>query len=173
MICWQPTKRVVPAQRFRYRAIQGGRPLATASGGDAIAAALDRGKGHLVVLSVPLGLGIDGAATPLVALVLAHARQGLLPVEVEGEVEWLLNRTEAGWLVALFNPAGNHRTQHGVGPTDYAQQRTVTLRASRAVTSASEWFTRETLPVGHEGDQTILRVTVPAGGVRIVEWKGR
>jgi len=172
-IQWQPTQKVVAAQRFRYRPIKGGRPLATASGGDAIAAAFDRGKGRLVVLSVPLGLGIDGAATPLVALVLAHARQGLLPVEVEGEVEWLLNRTDGGWLVALFNPAGNNRFQHGVGQTDYSQKRTVTIRAPRPETLASEWFTGETLAPGREGDRAAIRIIVPAGGVRIVEWKGR
>src|SRR5262249_23224114 len=99
VIVWKPGKKKVASQRYRYRPIKGGRPVATAANGDAVASAFEQGKGRLVFLSVPRGLGIDGAATPLVALVLAHARQGLLPLEVEGEVEWLLNRTDKGWII--------------------------------------------------------------------------
>jgi len=163
---WLPTGAAVPTQRYRYRPIVGGKALATAANGTAVASAFDRGKGRLVVLSVPLGLGIDGAASPLVAMVLAHARQGLLPVEVEGEVEWLLNRTATGWVVTLLNPAGPTRLQHGVGPTDYRQSRPVTIRAARPVTAAREWFTDAALAPG------ALRLTVPAGGVRVVELTG-
>ena len=169
---WVPTGKDVPTQRYRYRAVTGGRPLATAANGDAVAAAFDRGNGRLVVLSVPLGLGVDGAATPPVGLVLAHARQGLLPVEVEGEVEWLLNRTDRGWVVTLLNPAGPTRLQHGVGPTNYRQSRAVTIRAARPVTAAGEWFTEATLPLTPAGGGSVLRLTVPAGGVRIVELTG-
>jgi hypothetical protein len=169
VVRWRPTGKEVAAQRFRYRPVKGGRPLATAANGDAVAAVFERGKGRLVFLSVPLGLGIDGAATPLVALVLAHARQGLLPVEVEGEVEWLLNRTAKGWLLTLLNPAGNNRLQHGVGPTDYRQRRTVTIRAARPVAGATEWFTEAALGVAREGGRAVVRITVPAGGVRVVE----
>jgi hypothetical protein len=104
-----------------------------------------------------------------VALVLAHARQGLLPVEVEGEVEWLLNRTATGWLVTLLNPAGNHRLQHGVGPTDYRQRRRVTIRAALPVAGAREWLTESALDVVQEGGRAVARITVPAGGVRILE----
>lgn len=168
---WAPTGADVPTQRYRYRPIAGGRALATAGGG-AAASVLDRGKGRLVYVSVPLGLGIDGAATPLVGLVLAHARQGLLPVEVEGEVEWLLNRTDRGWLVTLLNPAGPTRLQHGVGPTDYRQQRTVTIRAARPVTAAGEWFTGAAPAVAADGGGSTVRLVVPAGGVRVVELTG-
>jgi hypothetical protein len=168
---WEPTGKAVTSQRFRYRPIPGGRPLATTAGG-AIASAFDRGQGRLVVLSVPLGLGIDGAAVPLVGLVLAHARQGLLPVEVQGEVEWLLNRTEKGWVVTLLNPAGPTRLQHGVGPTDYRQARPVVIRTAKPATGAAEWFTESPLQPTAAGGGSELRLTVPAGGVRIVEITG-
>src|SRR5262249_41603629 len=125
VIQWPPGTKKVVSQRYRYRPIQGGKALATASNGAVIAAVFEQGKGRLVFLSIPRGLGIDGAAVPLVGLLLANARQGLLPLEVEGEVEWLLNRTDKGWLVALFNPAGSNKPQHGVQPTDYAQKRSV------------------------------------------------
>ncbi len=167
-IRWLPTGKTVAAQRFRYRSIQGGQPLAATPGGAALAAVFEHGKGRLVFLSVPLGLGIDGAATPLVALVLANARQGLLPVEVEGEVEWLLNRSAKGWIVTLLNPAGNVRLQHGVGPTDYRQRRAATIRLAEA-SEATEWFTEERVPIRREKGQAIIQLEIPPGGVRIVE----
>src|SRR5581483_6358454 len=127
----------------------------------------------------PRGLGIDGAATPLVALVLGNVRKGVLPVEVTGNVEWLLNRTANGWLVTLLNPAGNHRLQHGVGPTDYAKQRTVVVSTEPGITlwTAREWFTDQKLSISQWGSYTpvwvphasSVRLVVPAGAVRIVE----
>jgi len=171
MVQWLPSARRIDSQRFRFRAIRGGVPLATAQNGDALAATFERGKGRLVFLSIPKGLGIDDAATPVVALLLAHTRQGLLPVEVSGEVEWLVNRTEKGWLVGLFNPAGNTRLQHGVGPTDYRQERHVAIRTMKRPLTRLEWFTEsEPALAGSEGEWRI-NVTVPAGGVRIVEWE--
>lgn len=157
------------SQRFRYRPIPGGRSLATASNGDSLVAVFERGQGRLVLISVPRGLGIDNAATPIVPLVLANLRQGLMPVEVEGEVEWLLNRTERGWVIGLFNPAGISKPQHGVVPTDYSQQRTVRIRASTPVASTIEWFSDEPLPVSAVGSGSSVSLIVPAGGVRIVE----
>lgn len=166
---WLPGKKKVASQRYRYRPVQGGQVLATAENGAALAAVLQRGKGRLVFLSVPRGLGIDGAATPLVALVLAHARQGLLPLEVEADVEWLLNRTDRGWLLTLFNSAGSNKLQHGVGPTDYAQKRLVKVRTSEKWTKATEWFTDSSFEIRPDGDARVFTVPVPAGAVRIVE----
>jgi len=165
---WLPSKKSIASQRFKYRPITGGTPLATAGKGHAIAASFERGKGRLVVLSVPRGLGLDDSATPLVPLVLGHARQGLVPVEVTGDVEVLLNRTATGWIVTLINAAGVNKPQHGVTPTDYSQERPVTIRASKIFASATEWFRNEKLAATASG---AIQLTVPAGGVRIVELK--
>jgi len=43
---------------------------------------MDRGPGRLIFLSVPRGLGIDRAAMPVLAQLIAHLTRGLLPVEV-------------------------------------------------------------------------------------------
>jgi hypothetical protein len=100
---------------------------------------------------------------------LANARQGLLPLEVEGEVEWLLNRTDKGWLVALFNPAGANKPQHGVQPTDYTQKRPVTIRAAQNISKVVEWFADPAVKVSRQGKDTEVRIVVPAGGVRILD----
>ncbi len=157
--------RKVASQRFRFRPLEGGRPLAT-SGGKVVCAAYDRGEGRLIVLSVPRGLGIDRAAVPVLPHLMAHLTRGLMPVEVSGGVEWLVNRTATGWIVTLLNPAGQSKPQQGITPTDFRENRTVTIRSTSPIGSASDWlFPDEKLqPKGN-----VLELVVPAGGVRIVE----
>ncbi|MSU43655.1 MAG: hypothetical protein EXS22_06415 [Pedosphaera sp.] len=165
---WLPVTNTVASQRFRYRPIQGGRPLAKATNGDTLAATFEYGKGRLVFISIPNGLGVDSAAVPLVPLALAQARAGLMPVEVDGEVEWMLNRTGKGWVVTLFNPAGSAKPQHGVVPTDHSQKRDARIHAA-AIGKAIEWFSDAALPIAQIAGRQTLQITVPAGGVRIIE----
>jgi hypothetical protein len=120
--------------------IRGGRALAADPDGAAFCSAFDRGKGRLIVLSVPRGLGIDRAAVPAVARLFAHLTRGLMPVEVDGDVEWMVNRTATGWIVTLLNPAGQAKPQQGITPTDFRQNRTVTIRSRAPVESASDWL---------------------------------
>lgn len=166
---WVPNAQQVASQRYRYQPLVEGNPLLKATNGDTVAAIYRHGQGRLVYLSIPLGLGIDQAATPAVAFLLANARQGLLPVEVSGEVEWLLNRTEQGWIVTLINPAGCTKPQHGVVPTDYTQRRIVKLHSKEKWTQAQEWFDDTTLPLTSAPGGSSVEILVPAGGVRIVE----
>jgi hypothetical protein len=165
---WTLTGEDGESQRFRYRPLDGGKPLAVTADGKCFCARYDRGKGRLIMLSVPRGLGIDKSAHPVVARLLSHLTSGLTPVEVRGDVEWMLNRTKTGWLVTLFNPAGQSKPQHGITPTDYRENRTVTIRTSRPVASAADrLFPEDTLSI--KGGE--LTVTVLAGSVRVVELK--
>jgi hypothetical protein len=156
-----------PSQRFRYRPLEGGKPLATVDG-KSFCTAYDRGKGRLIVLAVPRGLGIDRSAHPVLPRLLARLTSGLTPVDVRGDVEWMLNRTATGWIVTLFNAAGQSKPQQGITPTDYRENRVVTIRTSRPIATASDWlFPEETLTV-KDGE---LKLTVQAGSVRVVELK--
>jgi hypothetical protein len=154
------------SQRFRLRPIAGGRALAATPDGKVFGAAFDRGEGRLIVLSVPRGLGIDRAAHPVLARLFAHLTRGLMPVEVQGEVEWMVNRSESGWIVTLLNPAGQAKPQQGITPTDFRQNREVTIRFSVPVRTASDWLFPDEALAPADGR---LRLTVPAGAVRIVE----
>lgn len=165
---WLDDPQVHPSQLFRFRPIEvgGGRALAVTPDGKCFCAAFDRGQGRLVYLSVPHGLGIDRRAVPAVARLMAHLTRGLMPVEVSGDVEWLVNRMQGGWAVTLLNPAGQDKPQQGITPTDYRQDRPVTIRARVPVTAARDrLLPGETLTV----EQNAVRLEVPAGGVRIVE----
>jgi len=171
---WPPGSPRQDSQRFRLRPIAGGRPLAATTEGQVFCAAFDRGAGRLVVLAVPRGLGVDGVAVPAVAKLLAHLTRGLMPVEVRGGVEWLVNRTATGWVVALLNPAGQAKPQQGITPTDFREARPVVIRSVGPVASASDWLDPDLAIAAHaEGAGSTIELTVPAGGVRIVEIKDR
>jgi hypothetical protein len=167
---WKPTGARHRSQRFRFRPLGGGRALAATPEGKVFCAAYDRGEGRLIVLSVPRGLGIDRSALPVLGQLFAHLTRGLLPVEARGDVEWLLNRTSTGWLVALLNPAGQAKPQQGITPTDHREERKVVIRSTVPVAAASDWlFPDEPLVPKPDGGGAILELTVPAGGVRIIE----
>ncbi len=165
---WLSDSHLQASQRYRYRPITVGpaRSLATAADGGCFCTAHDRGQGRLIYLSVPHGLGIDGRATPVVARLMAHLSRGLMPVEVEGDVEWLVNRTARGWAITLLNPAGQDKPQQGITPTDYRQNRPVTIHAQMPIHAARDLLLAdELLPVANNA----VRCQVLAGGVRVIE----
>lgn len=163
---WLADAAVHPSQRFRFRAIPGGRALATTADGKAFCSAFDRGQGRLILLSVPYGLGINKEAIPVVPRLLAHLTRDLMPIEVEGNVEWLLNQRKDGWTVTLLTPAGEQKPQHGMFPTDYTQNKTVTIHAKVPVKAAADiLMPAEKLEVRDNA----VTLTVQAGSVRIIE----
>jgi hypothetical protein len=157
-----------PSQRYRYRPITGGMTLATTPDGQAFCTATDQGKGRLIYLAVPRGLGIDRQALPVLPRLLAHLSRGLMPIEVQGEVEWLVNRTKTGWAVTLLNPAGQLKPQQGILPTDTRENRVVTIKCRVPVTTA-----RDRLLPSDKLDvkQNTVQCEVSAGSVRIIELK--
>jgi hypothetical protein len=165
-----------PSQTFRFREIpldktlgkDAVRPLAKTLDGKCFCAAIDRNAGRIIYLSVPRGLGIDKNVHPILPRLIAHLSRGQLPLEVNGEVEWLVNRAPDKWLVTLMNPQGQDKPQHGITPTDYRKNKQITIRCRVPVKEARDRLLPEdTWPVV----DNVITLEVPAGGVRIVEVK--
>ena len=175
-----------PSQRFRFRPLRvadpngaapgaavGWRALARTADGAVCCAAADRGQGRIVYLSIPRGMGIDRRAVPLVPRLIAHLTRGQMPIEVEGDVQWMVNRARDSWMVTLINPAGQDKPQQGITATDYRQSKPVTIRSRIALTSAVDRLLptdRLELSDGPGGCREI-HAEVLAGGLRIVELK--
>jgi hypothetical protein len=88
-----------------------------------------------------------------------------MPLEVRGDVEWLVNRLDDGrWLITILNNAGIDKPQHGIMPTRHEEERPVELRAGFNVRSSSELLTGR--PVAWNAGAASL--TIPAGAVRVV-----
>jgi hypothetical protein len=169
---WQDGPTVYPSQRFRCGVIpstDGWVPVAANEEGKLFCAQQDRGKGRLIYLAVDRGLGIDGRAIPVVAKLMAGLTRNMMPVEVKGDVEWLLNRSTDGWLVTILNPAGQDKPQQGITPTDYSQNKPVQIRCSFPIRSARDRLMPNDAMQIHG---STIDCEAPAGGVRIVEIKG-
>ena len=160
------------APKFRYRPIPiaqaDWKPLAITPDGDVFCATADRGAGRIVYLSVPHGLSITKQAHPVVARLIAHLSRGLMPIEVDGDVQWMVNRANQSWLVTLLNPAGQAKPQQGITPTDFRENRAITIRAQLPIQTARDRLQPQDLL---EVKNNQLQLEVPAGGVRIIELK--
>jgi hypothetical protein len=171
-VSWKNGAEKWPANVFKYRALpaDAGEVLATAADKQAIAVAVSRGKGKLIYVSIPLGLGIDNRPTPAVSLVMRELAATAVPIRVEGEVEKVFNRLDdGGWLVTVLNNRGIVKPQHGVLPTDYRAAQKVTIRTPFKVKSSSEYLAAAKVDWQADGQGATATITVPAGMVRVIE----
>jgi hypothetical protein len=172
---WNPTGSTHSSNAFRYRTLFAGRNriLATANG-DPVACAQTDGKGQIITIGVPLGLGIDERPVPLLSLLMQSLTAGQVPIQVRGDVEWTLNKLDDGsWLVALFNNRGIIKPTHGVLPTDQREAQTVTLHTGFSVKESAEWLTVSRLDWKTGDKESTLTLTVPAGAVRLIHLSPR
>ena len=156
-------------QIFRYEQIElrGAETLIAAPTDNPIITVNKVGRGKVVFCAVPDLLGEDERITPLAAHLLAHLATDATPVHVEGDVEYLINRNSRGWVVTLFNDNGVFKPQQGLAQVDRGAVATATISLKgHAITAAEEWTTERRIEVD---SQSQIRVTIPAGGIAIVE----
>jgi hypothetical protein len=99
---------------------------------------------------------------------LAHVFADATPVQVRGDAEYLINRTDNGWVVTLLNNNGVYKTQQGMAQVDrnaYVNV-TISLRANK-IQSATDWISDAALKV----DANNLNVRIAPGGVAVIELK--
>ncbi len=155
-------------QVFRYEKIEsrGATTLIAAANGDPLVTVNKVGKGNVVFAALPDLLGVDERVTPFAAHMLAHVFADATPVQVRGDVEYLINRTDNGWVVTLLNNNGVYKTQQGMAQVDrnaYVEV-SISLRGER-IQTATDWINDAALKV--QSDQTTLRIA--PGGVAVVE----
>jgi hypothetical protein len=93
-----------------------------------------------------------------------------MPVEVKGDVQWLVNRTATGWAVTLLNPAGQVKPQQGITPTDFRENRAVVIRTRVPVKSARDrLLPDEPLTVQAKEGGAEVKLTVLAGSARVID----
>lgn len=159
-------------QVFRYRRAEprGAEVLMRAGAGDALVTVNRLGRGRVVFCAVPDLLGLDQRLTPAAAHLLAHLFASATPIEVSGDIEYLVNRTPSAWVVTLVNNRGVYKPQQGLAQVDRSESVDVTVGLRGAgIARAVEWTEDAQVAVAREGGRDLRRVRVPPGGVRILE----
>jgi hypothetical protein len=119
-----------------------------------------------VFAALPDLLGIDERVTPFAAHMLAHIFADATPVRVRGDVEYLINRTENGWVVTLLNNNGVYKTQQGMAQVDRNAYVDVSISVrGEKIQSASDWMNDAALTV----EANNVKVRIAPGGVAVVE----
>ena len=160
-------------QVYRYERVEarGAKVLMKTSSGDPLVTVNRVGRGSVVYCAVPDLLGLDERLVPAAAHTLAHLLGNAQPVRVGGDVEYLLNRNARGWVVTLINNRGVYKPQQGLAQVRRDETAEVTLEAADGArfTKAAEWTTGADLKVERGAQGNTVRLSVPAGSIRIVE----
>jgi hypothetical protein len=157
-------------QMFRYEKVElkGATTLIAAANGDPLVTVNKVGKGTVVFSALPDLLGVDERVTPFAAHMLAHVFADATPVQVRGDVEYLINRTNNSWIVTLLNNNGVYKTQQGMAQVDRNAYVNVTINLrGEKIQSASDWVSDAALKV----DANNVNLRIPPGGVAVVELK--
>jgi hypothetical protein len=160
-------------QMFRYEKVElkGAQPLIISDNGDPLVTVNKVGKGAIVFCTLPDFLGEDERITPFAAHMLAHVFAEATPIKVNGHVEYLVNRTEDGWVVTLFNNKGVFKPQQGLAQVDRAAYVTVGISLrGRSIASAHDWLSERSLEVKKQsGTADSITMSIAPGGIAIVE----
>ncbi|HEX8422108.1 MAG TPA: hypothetical protein VF634_01790, partial [Pyrinomonadaceae bacterium] len=128
--------------RYAYERVErrGAEVLMQTATGDPLVTSFRLGRGRVIFCAVPDLLGLDERLTPAAAHLFAHLFAEATPLDVRGDVQRLINRTERGWLVTLINNRGVLKPQQGLAQVDRRASVEVTLSLrGKTIRQASEW----------------------------------
>ena len=163
-------------QVFRYQKIElrGAQALITSIPGEPLVTVNRVGKGAVVFSALPDLLGEDERITPFAAHMLAHVFADATPIKVRGDVEYLINRSDKGWIVTLFNNNGVLKPQQGLAQVDRSAYVTATISLpSLPIHNAIEWISEKPIEVKNQNGENMVTLSIAPGGVSIVELSSR
>jgi hypothetical protein len=172
--CLSPgeTGQNLSGQIFRYEKVElkGAVALITSTNGEPFVMVNKVGKGSVVFAAVSDLLGEDERITPFAAHMLAHVFADATPVKVRGDVEYLVNRNENGWIVTLFNNNGVFKPQQGMAQVDRSANVTATISlAGQPTQKAWDWINDKEVEVKNQNGLNGVTVTIAPGSIAIIE----
>jgi hypothetical protein len=159
-------------QIFRYGKLElkGASALITSTNGEPFVTVNKVGKGSVVFVAVADLLGEDERITPFVAHLLAHVFADAAPVKLRGDVEYLINRNENGWVITLFNNNGVFKPQQGMAQVDRSAYVTATISLpGQKIQNAVDWITEKELEIKTANKLDGVTVSIAPGAIAIIE----
>jgi hypothetical protein len=107
--------------------------------------------------------------TPFRAVMDALASQ-LLPVEVSGDVEYMINRLPTSWVVTLINNNGVTKTPRDAPVVDPAGAREVTVTYTGGVPAGfTSWLSDKTVAAATGTSGRSVTMNLPPGELEVIE----
>lgn len=147
------------------------KPLIVNDGDDSLVIMNKYGKGTVVLSTPAYLLGVDNQALPFVPYLLSHLINGLLPVKVIGDVQYVLNKKPGTWIVTIINNRGIYKTPLSQPTVNEHETADVELVFKGDSSVVREWIENKTLVSKKEGNQTSVKLRIPPGDIRIVEFE--
>jgi len=129
------------------------------------------GKGHVLVATPHFMLMQNKqAANPLIEKILLQLQAEVLPMKVEGDIEFLFNRMADGaWRIILLNNKGVRKLEsESVETFDAAYTAEVSVTVPADV-QAKELMANESLAETVKADEKVITLKVPPGDVRVLD----
>jgi hypothetical protein len=161
-------------QIFRYDRVElnGAQVLIETPSGDPLVTVNKIGKGAFVFCALPDLLGEDERVTPFAAHLLAHVFAEAAPVVVNGDFEYLLNRTAQGWIVTLINNNGVFKPQQGMAQVDRSASVTATISLrGQPLQTATDWISDKRLEIQKQDGHDAVMLKIAPGSIAVVELK--
>jgi len=176
--CLSPneTAQDLHGQVFRYEKLElkGAQALITTTLGEPLVTVNKVGKGTVVFAALADLLGEDERITPFAAHMLAHVFADATPIKVRGDVEYLINRNDNGWVVTLFNNNGVFKPQQGLAQVDRSAYVNATISLpGRQIQKALDWTNEKEVEVKSQNGQDDVTVSIAPGGVSIIELRSQ
>jgi hypothetical protein len=157
--------------RFDEVELKGAQPFIVTPANQPLVTVNRVGRGKVVFIAVRDLLGEDERLPAFVAHLLVHLAAEATPVQVDGDVEYLVNRNSRGWIVTLLNDNGVFKPQQGLAQVDPSASVKVKLSLRGfPIVAANEWTSNQSLEIQGQGTAgRSVTVTIPPGGVAVVE----
>jgi hypothetical protein len=156
--------------RFDRIELRGAQPFIMTPANEPLVTVNQLGRGKVILVAVRDLLGEDERMPAFVAHLLVHLAADATPIHVAGDVEYMVNRNSAGWVITLFNDNGVFKPQQGLAQVDRSAgvEVTLSLRDSPII-SVSEWTSDQPLSVQKQNGGDAVNLKIAPGGIAVVQ----
>lgn len=139
------------------------------------------GRGHVILTLQEYTLGdrvsssgIKNRSTsgekPLdtVAYLLNLISSETLPVAVEGDVDYLVNKMDNGWLVTFINNRGVYKAGDSAAVVRPEETASVKVTLKGKALKATEWISDLDVPLQSEAEGSSFSISIPPGDLKVI-----
>jgi len=169
--CWAGGGESIHGGVFRHRIIEshGAEAVLATADGDPLVTQHDHGNGRVLLVTVPHLLQENLNGVGFLPHLMAYLTAGLIPFRVDGDVEYVVNRTDDAWLLTVLNNRGIYKLPTEPAIVDQRQRQRVRVHVDHAVGRVTDWMDDHPITCHVDGGGHAFDIDVAPGDLRIVK----